>query len=273
MEEIRYSAAESNGFFYNHEVMRLKEMIPTHTHNICELILVAKGSLTYVVEGKKYSVSKNTLILSRPLEAHAIIPNEPREYERYDILFDQTQYGAEIFQKIPKNVDVINVNGNELVCGLFKKMEYYCGNAEGVILQKLLKNLTEEILYNIVLLSGNESISDTGTANPVIMQAIRFINDNITEPLPIETICDALYITKSHLHRLFLTHLNTTPKKYIMLKKLRMAQAEMQAGSHPTEVAARYGFGNYATFYRNYKEHFGTVPSDYTAVTIERNYF
>ena len=271
MEEIRYSVAD--GFYYNHEAMVLTETIPTHTHNICEILLVTKGKVTYVVEGKKYSVSKNSLIISRPLEAHAIIPDGPQEYERYDILLDETKYGAQIFQQIPKNIDVINVNGNEMVCGLFKKMEYYCANADGEILQTQLQNLTVEVLYNIVLISQKESISNTGTANPVIMQAIRFINDNITEPLPIETICDALYITKSHLHRLFLTHLNTTPKKYIMLKKLRMAQAEMQAGSHPTEVAARYGFGNYATFYRNYKEHFGTVPSDYTAVSIERNYF
>ena len=72
---------------------------------------------------------------------------------------------------------------------------------------------------------------------------------------------------------MFVAQLNTTPKKYIMIKKLRMAQADLLAGGHPTEVAAHYGFANYATFYRNYKQYFGVVPSEWTAITNERNYF
>ena len=152
-------------------------------------------------------------------------------------------------------------------------MEYYCSNAEGDTLFKLLTHLTEEILFNIVLISQQQDISSKCTANATVLQAIEFINENITEPLLIETICDALYITKSHLHKLFMTHLNTTPRNYIIVKKLRLAQAEMQAGSSPTEVAARYGFGNYATFYRNYKGYFGVAPSHRTTVTIERKFF
>ena len=56
------------------------------------------------------------------------------------------------------------------------------------------------------------------------------------------------------------------------MKKLRLAQAEMQTGSHPTEVATRYGFENYATFYRNYKRHFGVAPSECAEVENMRTY-
>ncbi len=274
MEHITCSKLRSTDFYYDHTISEnFDGTILTHTHNTCELLFVVKGNLTYVVEGKKYPLSKNSLIVTRALETHALIANEATDYERYNILFDESTCGTEIFRKIPSNVDVINLNGNELVCGLFKKMEYYCGNSEGEILQTILQHLTSEILFNVILISREQNSSDACTANAVITQAIRYINDNITETLQIERICNALFITKSHLHRLFLTHLNTTPKKYIMEKKLRMAQAEMQTGTPPTEVAVRYGFANYATFYRNYKQHFGVVPSDWTAVTIEQNFF
>ena len=123
--------------------------------------------------------------------------------------------------------------------------------------KKLLTHITEEVLFNVLLLSQKENINDDYTTNAVIMHATRYINEHITENLLLENICKELYITKSHLHRMFVTYLNTTPKKYITMKKLRLAQAEMQTGSHPTEVATRYGFENYATFYRNYKRHFG----------------
>lgn len=273
MKQVIYSEMASVDFYYVHTIgTEFFETIPTHTHNRCELLFVTRGNITYVVEGKNYQISKNSLIISRALEAHAIIPNEPTEYDRYDILFDETKYG-EVFSKIPKGVDVIKLHGNDLVCGLFKKMEYYCSNAEGEILENLLKNLTQEILFNVALIAQDQTVSSTSTANPVILQAIEYINENITDPLPIEEICEALYITKSYLHRLFVSQLNTTPKKYIMNKKLRMAQADLLAGGHPTEVAVHYGFSNYATFYRNYKQYFGTVPSEWTAITNERNFF
>jgi len=274
LKQVTYSEVETADFYYGHTVGEdFFTNIPAHTHNRCELLFVTKGNITYVVEGKNYQITKNSLIISRALEAHAIIPNEPTEYDRYDIVFDETKCGAEVYQKIPKGVDVIKLHGNDLVCGLFKKMEYYCGNAEGEILENLLKNLTEEILFNVALIAQDQTVSSTSTANPVILDAIAYINENITDSLSIEEICEALYITKSYLHRLFVTQLNTTPKKYIMIKKLRMAQADLLAGGHPTEVAAHYGFANYATFYRNYKQYFGVVPSEWTAITNERNYF
>ena len=274
MKQVICSQAKSSDYYYCHTITSdFYETIPTHTHNSCELLFVAKGNVTYVVEGKHYSISKNSLIISRSLEAHAIIPNELTEYDRYDILFDESRIGGDVMKRVPKGVDVIKVHGNDLVCGLFKKMELYCGNAEGEILQNLLKHLTEEVLFNVAMIARDQNVSSAGTANPVVMQAIEYINENITDPLPIEGICESLYITKSYLHRLFVTYLNTTPKKYIMVKKLRMAQADLLAGGHPTEVSARYGFSNYATFYRNYKQYFGVAPSEWTAIAGERNLF
>lgn len=273
MKQVTTSELETSNYYYGHTTaVDFFEVIPTHTHSTCELLFITKGNMVYSVEGKNYPISKNSLIISRASEAHAIYPQEPTEYDRYDLIFDETTYGAELFAQIPKGIDVINLNGNELVCGLFKKMEYYCANAGGETLFKLLTHLTEEILFNIVLISQQQDMSSKCTANATVLQAIEFINENITEPLLIETICEALYITKSHLHKLFITHLNTTPRNYIIAKKLRLAQAEMQAGSSPTEVAARYGFGNYATFYRNYKDYFGVSPSHRTSVTIERHF-
>jgi len=274
MKTTTFTKFTGHSFRYSHSyTVDFCEAITTHTHIFCELLFVTKGNIVYSVEGKSYPISKNSLIISRAMESHAIIPQKSTEYERYDIILDESRCGAKMYQMIPKNVDVINLNGNELVCGLFKKMDYYYNNAEGDILQMLLENLTEEILYNVALLAQKEKLSNVCTANPVVMQAIEYINENITDPLPIETICQKLHITKSHLHRLFLTHLNTTPKKYITVKKLRMAQVEMQAGSTPTEVAARYGFGNYSTFYRCYKQFFQVIPSERMDSVVDEQYY
>lgn len=274
MQTNFYQKADSDDFLYRHiESIESTHNLSPHTHNSCELLFVAKGNVSYVVEGKKYTVTKNTLIISRALQVHAISCNEPVAYERYNILFDETKYGAKIYKKIPPDIDVIHLNGDELICDLFYKMDHYCSIWEGEELLSLLQHLTEEILYNVVTISKQRDISSVSTSNTIVMQAIRYISDNIREPLPVEKICDALYITKAYLHSLFMTHLNTTPRKYVVGKKLRMAQADLQAGASPTEVSSRYGFADYATFYRNYKHYFGVTPSNWASVPIERSIF
>ena len=233
-----------------------------HYHESCELLFIKKGDITYIADGKSYRLSKNSLILSRPMENHTIIFNDTDIYERYNILFDPGEALFWPYHEIPKSISVINFNGNELVCNLFKKMEYYCNHLEGQHLKQVLQHLTQEVLINFLLSAKEFKQSQMCTVNPVITKAIAYIDDNITAPLQVETLCEVLYITKSHLHHLFIKHMNISPKKYIMLRKLHMVQRELAAGGSPTEVAARYGFANYSTFYRNYRKIFGTMPSD-----------
>jgi AraC-like DNA-binding protein len=78
----------------------------------------------------------------------------------------------------------------------------------------------------------------------------------------IDEICNELFITKSHLHHLFMKHLNITPKKYITSKRLAMAQREISFGAKPTDVYVKCGFSDYSTFYRAYKNQFGRPPSE-----------
>ena len=253
---------KSDDFIYKHYASTDFTHTETHSHDICELLFVKKGDITYFVDGKSYQVTKNTLIISRPLKMHAIVANSYSVYDRHDILFDPNHHNAFLYGQIPKNIDVINFSGNELVCGLFKKMDYYCQNCEGEMLKDFLVHLTNEVLFHVLQAARNLEQSDICTVNPVIAQAIGYIDDHITSQLQIETICKELFITKSHLHHLFTTHLNTTPQKYIMFKKLHMAQMELQAGASPTDVCSRYGFSNYSTFYRNYVQCFGINPAN-----------
>ncbi len=233
-----------------------------HYHDSCELLFIKKGDITYIAGGKSYRLSKNSLILSRPMENHTIIFNDTDIYERYNILFNP---GLELFwayHEIPAGISVVNFNGNELVSNLFKKMEYYGKHLDGQRLNQVLQHLTQEVLINILLSAKEFEQSQMCTVNPVITKAIAYIDENITAPLQVETLCEVLYITKSHLHHLFAKHMNISPKKYITLRKLHMVQRELASGGNPTEVAARYGFTNYSTFYRNYRKIFGAMPSD-----------
>lgn len=259
---ILHNYCTTEDFLYKHMTFPdFSGQVSMHTHDICELLFIRKGAMTYIEGGKRYRLLPDSLVISRPMVPHSLIADEETTYERHNILVDTSRFASGVFEKIPRNVSVVNFQNNELVIGLFEKMDYYCTAVPEEEQKELLVHLTEEILYNVAFCHADTIQTDAAASNPVIAQALRYINENISTPLQVETICNALYITKSHLHHLFLKNLNTTPKKYITTLKLHLVHKELQSGRNPTEVCACYGFSSYTTFYRNYTQHFGVPPS------------
>ena len=253
---------ESDDFVFNHMFMESPCDFPLHIHDVYELIFLRKGDVSYMTEGKIYSLTPNSLLITRPLENHAIIINSHQPYERYNILIDEKILSSYICKKIPPNVDIVNCSANALIRDLFKKMDYYCENLDENELKTILVHLTEEVLYNFVLDSKNSNQNAIYTTNSVIQAAIKYIDSNIHIPLGIDDICKELFISRSHLHSLFIKHLKLTPQKYVLSKKLALAQMELRLGHKATDVYLTCGFADYSTFFRAYKKHFGHAPSE-----------
>lgn len=252
----------SNDFIFNHTYVENPDDFSFHIHDIFELIYLKKGNVSYMVEGKLYKPVKNCLLLTKPLENHVITFNSPLPYERYNILVDEQKLASNILSRISPDTVMLNFDSNALVSDIFKKMDYYCENFQGDELKPLLMHLTEEILYNCVLASQSADQSEIYTTNPVIQAVLAYIDRNINTPLHIDAICKELYISKSHLHHLFIKHLKLTPQKYILSKKLATAQRELRSGRKATDVYTDCGFSDYSTFFRAYKKYFGHAPSD-----------
>lgn len=271
MASQSFSAFSSEDIKFNHIRCAYGEHdYRSHSHDVCELLFLLKGGMLYMVEGKVYHLPRYSLVISRPSALHSIKSDGPTEYERYNIIFDEKKIGGQFFEKIPQDIDVVNFQGNELVCNLLRKFDYYSENFQQDTLKKLLENLTEEILCNVLLSSRDSVQSSICSSNPIVNQALSYIHENITSSLTIESICEELYITKSHLHHLFINHLEITPKKYILSRKLLLARRELRSGSKPTDVCLNYGFCDYSTFYRHYKQYFGHTPSEEIHTKIVR---
>lgn len=233
-----------------------------HSHTCCELIFYKQGAISYTVDGRRYKLSRNNLVLSRPFAIHSIEIDGAGDYERYNILFDEKTLPYDVLGKIPPGLDVLNFDGNPSVVQLFEKMDYYCSHLEGMERARILRNLIEEIFVTIVIEAGSAAARTYTQTNAVICAAIAYIEEHLTTLTGLDEICRELYITKSHLHHLFTEHLQITPKKFIVGRRLAMAQREICSGGRPTEVCRRCGFADYSSFYRAYTAHYGHRPSE-----------
>lgn len=239
----------------------------SHSHDYYELLLFKSGCASYIVEGRRYPLQKNTLIITRPFDIHRIYIEKLDIYERYSIIYDAATKIPRIEQAIPKNIDIIHLRDGHPILDLFSKMDYYHEHLEEADFKRLLCFLSEEIFYNVIISAKSMDSESVASTNPLLQRAVKYIEEHLIDLSSIDELCEALFITKSHLHHIFSNQMQITPKKYILSKRLSLAKEILNTGKKPTSVYSQCGFNNYSTFYREYKRYFGYPPSDNTDPT------
>lgn len=91
---------------------------------------------------------------------------------------------------------------------------------------------------------------------------IRMMEDHLENVLAIEVFAARVRLSQRQLERYFKAHLNTTPVKYYLQRRLNHARSMVTQTSLPMiEVAMASGFTSQEHFSRSYRKAFGVAPS------------
>ena len=233
----------------------------SHTHSVYELLYINNGDVTHIIEDKKFKLRAGDLIFIRPNMYHFIqIDSSERDYERINIHFAAGDINTDM-SIIPDSVNVINTNENSRLSDIFGKVSVYANTFDSEVFYKILKGLITEVVYNISLTDSVDEREELSVTNPIITQAINYINTNLFTIKNVGEVADAIFVTESYLFKLFKKELRKGPKKYITDKRLLAAQQMIKRGEKPTVIFERCGFNDYTSFYRGYVEYFGHSPS------------
>ena len=262
-----FSKYFDNTISYNHLCYHnpdWHEVLP-QIHDAFEIIFVIKGDLIYTTGKNTYAVSDNSIILTRPGDYHMLNLNNCNVYERYNIIFDEKIVMESCMKRLPKELDIIVPKNPDLFLFLFKKFDFYCRIFSGDELSRIISNLVEEVFFNITHIADTPNDNLSGTAypsNPILGKITEYIEKHISENFSVEALCNELYISKSYLLKLFNTHMQMSPKKYILSRRMIRAQSFLRSGEKPTEIFSSCGFSDYSSFFRSYKSFFGYSPSE-----------
>lgn len=248
------------------------DSILLHEHDVYELMLFIKVKGVYFMEGKAYRLHKNDILLIPPNIQHRIIMDEPSEYDRYNVLFDSSLMPDEIVKLLP-HINTVTHADEHITEALLTSYDTYIDSFERDTALAGVDAVVKALLFHMYLLSKEKDRKETSRVNPIVTRATAYIQQNLASLTGVEEICNELFVTKSHLHHLFKQYLMTTPKKYVNSKRLFEAQRLIRGGALPTEACSLSGFGDYATFYRNYKAFFGHSPSDENSTEIVREQY
>lgn len=248
-----------------------------HSHDFYELYFFVNGNASYFIEDAHYRLQPGDMLLISPSDLHRLDINDTnREYERI-VLWLNPRY--------LKSLSTANTNLAECFDLSYRSKHYLIRD---LILSEIIReelealcsqnlsgeygaDIAAEINIISLLLTLNKYTRSVDYAlipkDTLVSKTLHYICANIASELSLETIADAMFISKYYLSRLFKAETNSTIHQYIIKKRLVLSKQYIEQGLPISAICAKCGFADYTHFFRSFKKEYGITPKQYLALT------
>lgn len=230
-----------------------------HIHNHCELLLFISGKADYNIDGRLFRPSSFDLLFIPAATYHYLIPTAPEPYENYVIGIDPAILDKRHYDALFDRPRMLSILEDGELRGYFSRLDlyhaHYCREDFCRCAEALIQELIICCSYHADALASGRS----GTLAH-IEEIIRYISENIEQPLDADRVASHFLLSKSYVQNLFSRNMHIGLKKYIMQKKIYAAHGDLLKGSSPNAVCEKYCFGDYSSFYRLYRKTFASSP-------------
>jgi len=271
----QYMVSPDFEFFHYKDEKNLD--VEYHYHDFYEIYFFISGKVTYIVEGKSYSLKSGDILLINNKELHKPIIGDGI-YERFIIWInpdfirsactDETDLFKCFESTTRKRYNLLRPDAKTLniIKNTLSKLNNACtreGYGSDILARIYVLELL--ILLNRVYLESDvAAMKEDIIYNSRIDEIIHYINANLDKDLSLEALSARLYISKYHLIREFKRHTGYTLYGYIRQKRLIAAKALLKEGMSITDVCHACGFNDYSNFIRAFSKTFNISPKKYS---------
>lgn len=227
-----------------------------HMHSKHEILLILKGNVSYCIDGHKFKINHYDLLFIPANTYHFLIPEDESTYENFVISVEEKFLEDERFQALFTPPYRINISKDEVMRGFFENYTSLSKILSEEDFSLVVRNIIEQIIICSMYKPKEGEINEKNT----VAKISRYIAENIEKPLDSKIIAKEFNFTSSYIQNLFSREMGIGIKHYINKKKIYAAHHDMQEGLSPLEVADKYSYQNYSSFYRQYIKTFGVSP-------------
>lgn len=234
-----------------------------HIHEYFEIYFNLSGDVSFVVENNTYSVSRGTIIITRPFEYHHCIFHSTLEHDHYCLHFScvgNKNFLTPFIEREKGKNNCITLS-NEATTAMINHFE------------KLMKpSETSEIDLVCHFLRILQIIQDNNLSNDAdipkiipenLAKVLDIINTSYQHPISVATLAADIYVSINTLERYFKRYLNLSPTEYIKRKRLSAALTLLKNNTPVSSVASQCGFSDTSNFIQVFKRSFGKTPYQY----------
>ena len=162
-----------------------------HCHAQFEMIAVADGDITVMLEGQKYRLQKNQIIVIPPLFYHSVTANEKESYRRITALFGMDAIPVVLQNNFAKQERTVNVDTARM-----EKIKEICQKQDAAFYAPLLQSLMTEIFYDAL---QTPQLPASIEADDVLQKAFEYIDRHLHEKILLDDLAKAIPHENPHL--------------------------------------------------------------------------
>lgn len=245
-----------------------------HVHDCYELYFSIAGGKKFLIGGQCYGIEPGDLFVINQYESHYLQQVDAMAHERivlsiYPAYLQQLSSAQTDLTACFRRQNRAGENRLRLEKDAQKRFIYYVhkitstrGFGEDLLSEAALVELM--VLVNQKFLE-NQSITaeQPFQYNELVTKIIEYINQHITEPLALDRLAAAFFISKSYLCRIFKLETGTTIVKYLTARRISIAKFLLAQGSSVTATCEDCGFNDYANFVKSFTKLVGISPKQY----------
>jgi len=220
----------------------------SHCHSQYEMIAVAEGDITVMVEGQSCRLKKNQILIVSPLLYHYVTANEKGIYCRITALFGVDVIPNKLRDSLTKNIIHTSIHPIQI-----EKLKKVCQEGDWDFYAPLLHSLMVELFYDVI---QTPSLPLKIEHDELLQKAFGYIDQHLHEKILLDDLAKYTSRSKSSFCHLFESKMHISPKQYILQKKLALASKLIDEGVPRTVAAIQVGYENYSNFYRLYRKNF-----------------
>lgn len=220
-----------------------------HIHYFYEIIFFVKGNVTYTVESETRKLADGDIVVIPSGRYHFAEVDLSIPYERYVLKFPESV--------IPECVKDALADRSSFYCnckkfgGMFSQFDGYIDLYSK---DELYSLFLCDVAKLMIMLCHEDATGNDGKYNEFIKSIIDYVDANITEPITMQTLADEFMYSKSFISIEFKKYMKIPIMQYVRSKKIMAAHQMILSGVKKSEVAEKFNFETYSTFYRAYKK-------------------
>ena len=211
-----------------------------------DLTFVLSGRLIYFLNGKRYEVKKNDAIF--------LPPDTLREREALDESVSYVSFNFLSNCDIPiKKLFLEKVITSDIrkIVSAFPERH--------VIPHRNSREKAVNVLNFIIL--ELFSYSDFSTTNERVLECVRYIDEHISEKMPLSLLAEKMNLSREYLSYIFKRETGKTLTDYVNEQKMLTSRELIESGEMSlADVSEHLGFDNYNYFSRLFRRYFDVSP-------------
>lgn len=228
-----------------------------HAHDFTEIFYIKSGLGYFIVEGQKYKVQKNDLILINPLIEHT-------EFSEKDNPLDYYVIGIENLKLQKKeNYSILSL-GNKAIRDCFYNIHSEMEKKESEF-DSICQHYFQIILLNIHRETTiSFSIVEPEKGNRECQLIKDYINTNYSESITLDTLSKKYNLNKYYLCHRFNQIYGTSPIAYLTNVRINMCKDLLKTTNHNIcQIAEMVGFSSSSYLSQSFKKNVGQTPQMY----------